>query len=37
MTEQKRYLEIVPPTTEAILAEHHVIRKRRLFDPIGKP
>ena len=37
MTEQKGHLELVPPSTEAILAEYHVIRKRMLFDPIGRP
>ena len=37
MTEQKGHLELVPPSTEAILAESYVMRKRMLFDPIGRP
>ena len=37
MTEQKGHLELVPPNTEAILAEYNVMRKQMVFDPIGKP
>jgi len=37
MTEQKGHLELVPPNTDAILAEYHAMRKRMLFDPIGRP
>jgi GNAT superfamily N-acetyltransferase len=37
MTEQKRHLALVPPSTDAILAEYHAMRKRMLFDPIGRP
>jgi GNAT superfamily N-acetyltransferase len=37
MTEQKGNLELVPPSTDAIRAEYHAMRKRMLFDPIGRP
>lgn len=37
MAEQKGHLELVPPSADAILAEDHAMRKRMLFDPIGRP
>jgi len=37
MTEQKGHLELVPPNTDVLLAEYHAMRKRMLFDPIGRP
>jgi len=37
MTEQKEHLELIHPNTDATLAEYHAMRKRMLFDPIGRP
>jgi GNAT superfamily N-acetyltransferase len=37
MAEQKGNLELVPPNTVELLAEYHAMRKRMLFDPIGRP
>ena len=34
MTEQKGHLELVPPSTDELLAEYHAMRKRMLFDPM---
>ena len=37
MTEQKEHLELVPPSTDDLLKEYHAMRKRMLFDPLGRP
>ena len=37
MAVPKGNLELVPPSIEATLAAYHAMRKRMLFDPIGRP
>jgi len=37
MAEHKEDLELVPPSTVELLAEYHAMRKRMLFDSVGRP
>jgi GNAT superfamily N-acetyltransferase len=37
MPKQSKNLELVPPSTIELLAEYHAMRKRMLFDSVGRP
>ena len=37
MTEEKGRLTLVFPSTEEMRGEYHSMRKRMLFDPVGRP
>jgi hypothetical protein len=38
MSEQhKRHLELIHPSTDAMITEYHAMRKRMLFAPLGRP